>query len=1491
MVGRSTTRLNRKQSETELIGSASEVTVFIEGKKVAALLDTGSTVSTVSEEYYKSYLSHLELHSITELINIECADGQQLPYFGYIEATIYSEGVPDVKDAPHYFPMLVVPDSNYNHTVPLLVGTNILQHLLSGVKGSFGERFLQQADLHTPWYLAFRSLTLREKELAKNKYRLGLVKSAAAKPVIVPPNTSITIPGYIDKAIPYGTTPAILQSTSGSAIPSDLEITPAVTDYRYPVKNLVEVCIDNVTTRTVQIPPKALLCEIQPVSIEDPNVSTSQSTTQSKSLLDLVTIDEDHLTSEELTISRAIIQEHQDVFSRSDTDIGHTDIATHQIDLTDELPFKQRPRNIPPSMYTEVKEHLQGLLEANIIRKSKSPWSSNVVLCRKKNNELRMCVDYRQLNLRTKKDSYSLPRIEDILNALSGNKFFTILDMKSGYHQIEMYEPHKERTAFTVGPLGFFEFNRMPFGLVNAPATYQRLMEECFFGLHLDICYIYLDDLIIFSKTFEEHVDRLKKIFQRLREVNLKLSPKKCEFIKKKVRYVGHIVSSEGIEPDPQKIDKVKDWPAPTNPDEVRQFLGFVGYYRRFIQDFSKISRPLAELIPEPTKRKRRNSKNSIVPDKWEWGTLQQTAFDNLKQQLVTFPILGFPQYNLPFELHTDASTKGLGAVLYQDQAGVKRVIAYASRSLTKSEKNYAVHKLEFLALKWAITEKFYDYLYGNQFTVYTDNNPLTYVLSSAKLDATGQRWVSSLAEFQFNIRYRAGFRNQDADGLSRLPGTLEHQNSISTDSLKAICNNISTPYIECLSISTEPLDQTHHTSLGDLPDVNIKEQQWRDPVIRYWLQCVRDRYKPPKHYLPQHQQHVHAVFLRNYDRLRIQQGVLVREVIVDNEKKFQTILPSSCIDMALHYIHSEMGHPGRDKTFAMARLRFYWPSMHADVEWYIKNCKRCVLRKTPTTERAPLTNIHTYQPLELVCVDYLSLEQSKGGIQNILVITDHFTKYAQAIPTKNQTARTTAEALFKNFVVHYGIPSVLHSDQGPQFESNTIQELCKLFNIKKTRTTPYHPMGNGITERFNRTLIKMLGTLENDQKSDWKSHIPSLVHAYNCMPQETTGHSPYYLMFGREPKLPVDIAFGLDSGNQPSKTRYIEELQERLQKSYQLALKSSQKAKERQKEHYDLKTRGAKVEEGDRVLVKIVAFDGKHKIADRWEEDPYIVQWKPNPDIPVYTVKKENGQGKERTLHRNLLLLPIGHLESFKPTPTPRRTKHQTSSKQNQKPRPTTRSSSSRDRVSDDSDSDDDEVVEIVPAHNPPDTTHSGTANAETEEHVVVDGPGDDQTPTTTAQESEQSEDAHTPDREEGGSELDEDEQTQSDEILDHTDQAAAIDDQADQTSGVVQDDDDDDVVRDADGVDDDEVDQEHSATRRSTRVSKKPRWQRTGEFVMQQQGIQHQQCAQHQQGIQQSDWIVRAEYLKTLVASGVLGSMDNSDVASALLNIVTGK
>jgi hypothetical protein len=261
-------------------------------------------------------------------------------------------------------------------------------------------------------------------------------------------------------------------------------------------------------------------------------------------------------------------------------------------------------------MYDEVKVYLQQLLDMNIIRPSHSPWASNVVLVKKKDNSLRMCVDYRMLNKNSKKDSYALPRIAELLDCLSGNRFFSVINMKSGYHQVEIFEDHKERTAFSVGPLGLYEYNRMPFGLTNSPVTYQRLMENVLAGLNLKNCCVFIDDVIIFGKTFEEQLHNLQLVFDRIKAANLKLSPKKCEFFKRKVKFIGHIVSEEDIEIDPSKTDTVTNWPKPQTPEDVRRFLGFVGYYRRFIQNFSLVSRPLTDLMPTPNKKhQKRKSK------------------------------------------------------------------------------------------------------------------------------------------------------------------------------------------------------------------------------------------------------------------------------------------------------------------------------------------------------------------------------------------------------------------------------------------------------------------------------------------------------------------------------------------------------------------------------------------------------------------------------------------------------------------------------------------------------------------------------------------------------------------------------------------------------------------------------------------------------------------------------------------------------------------
>lgn len=296
-------------------------------------------------------------------------------------------------------------------------------------------------------------------------------------------------------------------------------------------------------------------------------------------VLDKVNINMDTLSESKIQQGKDLLRKYSNIFSKNDLDIGFSSLIKHRIDFTDERPFKQRYRKMPLSMYEEVRNHLQQMLDAGTIRRSHSPFASNIVLVRTKDNSLRICTEFRSLNSRTISDAYSLPRVDEILEALSGSKYFSVLDMKSGYHQVEIEEEQKETTAFTVGPLGFFEYNRMPFSLSNAPATYQRLMEQCLDGLHLRICFICLDDVVIFFNSFEEHIDRLQRVFGRIMQCGLKLSPKKCSFVQEKVKYVGHIVSEKGIEADPDKIEKVRSWHTPSTPEQV-------GYYRKFVSNF-----------------------------------------------------------------------------------------------------------------------------------------------------------------------------------------------------------------------------------------------------------------------------------------------------------------------------------------------------------------------------------------------------------------------------------------------------------------------------------------------------------------------------------------------------------------------------------------------------------------------------------------------------------------------------------------------------------------------------------------------------------------------------------------------------------------------------------------------------------------------------------------------------------------------------------------
>jgi hypothetical protein len=372
--------------------------------------------------------------------------------------------------------------------------------------------------------------------------------------------------------------------------------------------------------------------------------------------------------------------------------------------------------------------------------------------------------------------------------------------------------------------------------------------------------------------------------------------------------------------------------------------------------------------VPTNTK-KRKTTKNSTM--KWQWNQEQQNAFELLIEKLCSPPVLAFPDYNLPFILHTDASLKGLGAVLYQEQDGKERVIAYSSRGLKNSEKHYPAHKLEFLAMKWAVTEKFKDWLYGNKFEVVTDNNPLTYVLTSAKLDATGQRWIAALAEYDFTLRYRSGKQNQDADSLSRLPkGDDQAYQTVSEASVKAIGHScqVMTNMVDALAMNITVVDQIpEEIELFDQFNYKLwRKAQRDDPVIRTVIQRISDGSTRSQ----SGEDKSVTQLLKEKNSLLLKRGVLYRKRTVNEEETYQLVLPDDYQSQALIGLHDEVGHPGKDRTLSLLRERFYWPSMTKDVEEKLKNCQRCILRKA-RGDVAPLVSVTTTQPLELVCIDF----------------------------------------------------------------------------------------------------------------------------------------------------------------------------------------------------------------------------------------------------------------------------------------------------------------------------------------------------------------------------------------------------------------------------------------------------------------------------------------------------------------------------------------
>lgn len=571
-----------------------------------------------------------------------------------------------------------------------------------------------------------------------------------------------------------------------SGLPAGLLASPCLVQV---VRGTVYVPVVNVGTTEVLLYPRTslgILGVAQVVSLPagvtevEPTLVTISSLAAVPSISDRIeSLDLSALPDQEQTGVRSLLYKYQSVFSAHDGDLGCTNLISHDIPLLDDVPVRQRYRRIPPSEYEAVKAHINQLLESQVIRESSSPYASPIVLVRKKDGSLRMCVDYRPLNGKTRKDAFPLPRIEESLDALSGARWFSTIDLASGYNQVPVLEKDRPKTAFCT-PFGLFEFNRMPFGLCNAPSTFQRLMQRMFGDQQGQSLLLYLDDIVIYSSSVEQHLQRLEMVLGRLQKEGLKAKLEKCAFFQQEVGYLGHVISSQGVSTDPKKIEAVANWRRPSQVSELRSFLGFASYYRRFVSGFAKLAGPLHQLVAELAGTKPRKGSGQALGAAW---TPQcEESFEALKSRLVSAPVLAYADFSRPFILEIDASYSGLGAVLSQETDSGIRPVAYASRGLRPTERNmsnYSSMKLEFLGLKWAMTEKFREYLLGHKCIVFTDNNPLSY-LQSSKLGATEHRWAAQLASFDFDIKYRSGRSNRNADALSRQHAPGSHQLSVS---------------------------------------------------------------------------------------------------------------------------------------------------------------------------------------------------------------------------------------------------------------------------------------------------------------------------------------------------------------------------------------------------------------------------------------------------------------------------------------------------------------------------------------------------------------------------------------------------------------------------------------------------------------------------------------------------------------------------------------
>ena len=945
-----------------------------------------------------------------------------------------------------------------------------------------------------------------------------------------------------------------------------------------------------------------------------------------------------------------ILDEAKDRFSVSLETLGSgTDLCPLSID-TDAGEVQRRAYRTSPKIEQEIQTQVADLLKYSIIEPATHCWRSPVVLTKKKDGTYRFAVDYRDVNKKTKKMSFPVPRVEDVWDTIAAKKakVFSTLDLSSGYWQLDLDPATKHKTGF-VTKTGSYQFRKLPFGLRNAPANFQKNMTHVLDGLINDICIIYVDDIIVLSPDHDTHKKHLKLVLERLRKHNLTLKPSKCHFAMDSVKYIGHILSGDGISTDPELIEKIRSFPAPKNPKQVQQFNGLTNYYRRFVKDLSKLQAPLNILLQKD--------------EPWAWTDACEQAFQTIKRALVSPPTLAYPDLDKPFILTTDASTSAIGHILSQlDDDGKERIVACGGRGLRKSERNYSITDLEALAVVDGF-KNYHTYLADNHTTVITDHAALQFIESNKNLTGRAARWAVALQGYEKTIKYRPGLKNENADALSRreyppepdadepwpdhadifnievdifqeTAGSQHKSQSGKVDKQTQSCqaevlmagnsegSSQRTGGMTDQSSTDDNLGTGQYTEVTfeyhDPPTVaavgkiDIKQQQMDcpevGPIYRYFASGIRPADKGVAHHVSYHE-----------DKYGLQDGVLMH---VHQPRKgedrpvHQLVMPRQLRPAVLSEHHDSLVggcHQGFQRTYEAIRRKYYWRRMYADIEEYVRTCDKCQRAKSHQTKNAKLHPLPIVDIFERWHIDFIGpLHQAADGSKYILVVVDSMSKWCEAFALRTADAHAVAAILYKEIFCRYGAPTTLVSDRGAQFMSSLVNALCDLFSVKRAVTSAYHPQTNAQVERFNAVINAALRTYVNDEQDDWPVALPGIMMAYRKTPAtRSTGVSPYFMLYGKEMKTPLDAEL-LPANNVALPFRdHFQGLSRHVDVARKVAQEQMRQNQERFRDHYDRTAEEPSFREHDLVFIRdpVVQVGHSAKLHQPWKGPYQIVE------------------------------------------------------------------------------------------------------------------------------------------------------------------------------------------------------------------------------------------------------------------------------------------